>query len=118
MNDIRQALGQAAGQLRALPEPHTGWEQDFCLDAGSLVFAGHFPGHPVLPAVTQIVMAQMLLEQGLGQACPLAGVDQAKFSAPAGPGMPLRLRVEQGRGGWQCTLESGELTLSRFLLKV
>ena len=50
MSVMRRAVLHAASQLEHLPEQGV-WRQSFCFAADSAVFAGHFPGHPVLPAV-------------------------------------------------------------------
>ena len=50
MSVMRRAVLHAASQLEHLPEQGA-WRQSFCFAADSAVFAGHFPGHPVLPAV-------------------------------------------------------------------
>ena len=65
-------------------------------------FAGHFPGHPVLPGVLllsfvmQALAARPLLADRLG-ATPR--FDNAKFLHPVGPGAQLRVALrEQGSG--------------------
>ena len=58
------------------------------LNAGHRIFAGHFPGHPVVPGVClmQIVqeVAETVLSTGPG-ALRLARADQMKFIAPIDP---------------------------------
>ena len=105
MSALRAALRAAASSLEALPEA-AGWRRRYTFDAQHAVFAGHFPEHPVLPAVTQILMAQMTLEEALGGPLELAAVPQAKFTAPLGPDAVVELRVQPGRraGLWDCTL--------------
>lgn len=55
-------------------------------------FAGHFPGHPVLPGVVLLDLALQAARE-----C-MPGVDawsipQAKFLQPVGPGDALRLQI-------------------------
>lgn len=70
------------------------------IDAGEPFFAGHFPGHPVLPGVLIIealaqVGAVAVLSACRGGRLPLlAGVDGARFLRPVPPGVTLRLEVE------------------------
>ena len=64
-------------------------------------FQGHFEGRPVLPGV---LMLEMLAQAGgfleaeslHGQAIFLAGVQEARFKAPAFPGDRLELEVSPG----------------------
>ena len=65
-------------------------------------FAGHFPGHPVLPGVVllsfvmQALAARPLLAERVGATPRL---DNAKFLHPVGPGSRLRVALrEQGSG--------------------
>jgi len=48
-------------------------------------FSGHFPGHPVLPAMLQILMGIMVCEDLTGSALVLTGVERAKFVSQVQP---------------------------------
>lgn len=70
-------------------------------------FAGHFPGHPVMPGV--LILESMAQATGLlafysrdekareGVVYYLVGVDKARFKKPVQPGAQLRLEVELKR---------------------
>ena len=118
MSMMRGAVLQAAGPLEHAPD-QGGWRQSFCFAADSAVFAGHFPGHPVLPAVVQVLMVQVALE-AMGQYADLACVPQAKFLAPLGPDVDILLTLSKGRreGRWECTLHSGETLAARIQVEV
>jgi 3-hydroxymyristoyl/3-hydroxydecanoyl-(acyl carrier protein) dehydratase len=53
----------------------------------SPLFAGHFPGHPILPGVAHLAVA----ERALG--LPLAAVRSLKLRRPVGPGDVLELSL-------------------------
>ena len=92
-------------------------------------FSGHFPERPLVPGV---LMLEMLAQAGgfleaeplAGQAIFLAGVQDARFKAPAFPGDRLRLEVAfeasfagmtriQGR----VSCEGRELCTAKLLVK-
>ena len=86
--------------LEALTEPEA--ETSFEIAADHPAFAGHFPGHPVLPGAAllsllmQAVAARPDLAQHLG---PTPCIDNAKFLHAVGPGARLQLALRlQGRG--------------------
>lgn len=54
-------------------------------------FGGHFPGAPILPAIAQVEMGRLLVEEWLGSPLRLLAVDHAKFLKPVRPGDLLRL---------------------------
>lgn len=62
------------------------------IPADSPFFAGHFPGHPILPGIAHLA----LVAQALGNP-PLAEVKTLKLRRPVGPGNVLDLTVEDGR---------------------
>jgi 3-hydroxymyristoyl/3-hydroxydecanoyl-(acyl carrier protein) dehydratase len=47
------------------------------------VFAGHFPGQPIVPGVLLLDHARLVIETDSGQRC--CGIATAKFHSPAGP---------------------------------
>ena len=68
------------------------------ISAADPLLQGHFPGRPLVPGVLMLEMlaqAGGFLEAGSleGKAIFLAGVQEAKFKAPAFPGDDLRLEV-------------------------
>ncbi|HEX9851765.1 MAG TPA: 3-hydroxyacyl-ACP dehydratase FabZ [Woeseiaceae bacterium] len=76
-------------------------------------FQGHFPGNPVMPGVLVIeAMAQasgILSYLSTGDRIPrplyfLAGIDEARFRRPVGPGDVLLIKVDvekEKRGIWR-----------------
>jgi 3-hydroxymyristoyl/3-hydroxydecanoyl-(acyl carrier protein) dehydratase len=72
-------------------------------------FAGHFPGHPILPGVAHLA----LVARALGDP-PLAEVKTLKLRKPVGPGDVLDLALEEGR----FELRRGEETVSNGLIRI
>jgi len=62
------------------------------LDSDHPVFAGHFPGHPIVPGVLLLDRTQRAVESATGLV--LTGLPAAKFFSPAAPGDPLELEYE------------------------
>lgn len=58
------------------------------------VFAGHFPGHPIVPGVLLLDWAQAAIEAQLGE--PVLALTEAKFHSPATPADVLELDFEVG----------------------
>ncbi len=67
---------------------------EFSFGANDPTFAGHFPGHPILPGVFQLEMARMAAQSALG--CPLSirEIRKAKFRRPILPGENVRLELK------------------------
>ena len=49
------------------------------LNAGHIVYSGHFPGHPVTPGVIQMQIVHELLEKHLCRSVRLTAMTQCKF---------------------------------------
>lgn len=78
------------------------------VSANEPYFAGHFPGHPIMPGVLQVeAMAQagavlalnQMAEPGQSPLVFFMGIDKVKFRRPVVPGDQLRLEVEPLRKG-------------------
>lgn len=81
-----------------------------CVAANEPFFAGHFPGHPIMPgvlileALAQVgAVAILTLPEFSGRIALFGGVDGVRFRRPVVPGDTLRLEVEivrrRGRAG-------------------
>jgi acyl-coenzyme A synthetase/AMP-(fatty) acid ligase len=73
-------------------------------------FAGHFPGHPVLPGVVLLSMVMEALQSRLQTP---AQIDQAKFLAPVSPGDTLALAVTTQGSALQFELKRGDTAVAR-----
>ena len=82
-------------------------EQSFCFDQNFIGFAGHFPEYPILPAVLQILLAQLLAEQVLGLPLTVISLTRAKFVRQLCPGdqIDIHLSCREKDGAWHCASE-------------
>jgi beta-hydroxyacyl-ACP dehydratase FabZ len=78
------------------------------VSANEPYFAGHFPGHPIMPGVLQVeAMAQagavlamnQLANEGEHPLVFFMGIDKVKFRKPVVPGDQLRIEVVPLRKG-------------------
>ena len=73
---------------------------------------GHFPGHPILPAV--VLLAEAFA--ALGVSAQRHSLSQAKFLRPVAPGTPLTLAHEAQAHGLRLEIRAaGELVASAVL---
>lgn len=73
------------------------------------VFAGHFPGHPIVPGVLLLDRVLQLAQAQRGTPGEAWQVVQAKFLSPVGPGEALCVRVEPTpRGSLAFTVHAAE----------
>jgi 3-hydroxyacyl-[acyl-carrier-protein] dehydratase len=68
-------------------------ETSLSFAAGHPVFAGHFPGQPIVPGVLLLDAAVHAVQQALatGGASPSCQINAAKFLSPVAPGEVLSL---------------------------
>lgn len=97
---IRLLLAHASPTARPAPGV---WTKDYRLPRDFLGFTGHFPGNPVLPALLQLLMVRLLMEEALGAPCSLE-IRNAKFTVPIRPDTGITVRVERGDSAWNAAL--------------
>src|SRR6185503_10870192 len=78
---------------------------------GSPFFAGHFPGHPILPGIAHLAL--------VAQDRPVTEVRNLKLRRPVIPGDVLDLALEEGESGLvKFELRRGEETVSNGMIRV
>jgi len=91
MNSMRQAIARAA--LAPAVIQGDAAEQRFRFEEDFIGFAGHFPGYPILPAILQTLLAQLLAEQLAGRSLEFLGLEKAKFSRQLRPTEEIYVKV-------------------------
>lgn len=115
MSPLRRAIATAA--RGPVVEDHAAeqWSQEFVFADDFLGFAGHFPGFPVLPAVVQVLVAQMVVEATAGQSLRLTALDNAKFLIQLHPQEVISVCCRQKRVTAGATLYEGTLHVAAGL---
>ncbi len=89
---MREAIAAAAvapPQLSPLAA-----EQSFRFAPDFLGFSGHFPGYPILPAVLQVLLAQMVAEALFAQPLRVISLTRAKFVRQLRPAEKIDVRLD------------------------
>lgn len=105
MNRMRAAITEAA--LAPAQISTMAGEQSFCFDQNFIGFAGHFPEYPILPAVLQVLLAQLLAEQVIGMPLAVISLTRAKFVQQLRPGdqIDVSLSCQEKDGALHCAAE-------------
>lgn len=82
--------------LRSGPaeQPDGSFVCEFVFDAECPVFAGHFPGRPLLPGVFQIEIARLVAERIRGTSLHIREISRSKFSRAILPTETVRVTVK------------------------
>ena len=67
---------------------------EFKFGAGDPVFAGHFPGWPILPGVFQLELTRVAAAEVLQCALDVREIRKAKFSRPVLPEETVRVQLK------------------------
>jgi 3-hydroxyacyl-[acyl-carrier-protein] dehydratase len=86
----------------------------FVLPEDFPAFNGHFPGQPVLPAVTQIMMAAHILSAGSGGKRVLKEIKKAKFSTVIRPGDTIDIIITPKAESYDIVIKNGSAASSTF----
>jgi 3-hydroxymyristoyl/3-hydroxydecanoyl-(acyl carrier protein) dehydratase len=120
----REATGKlTAAALRAFAQQTLAaadkTEATFTIAADHPAFAGHFPGHPVLPGVVLLSLVMQALAADAKLAAKVGAtprIDNAKFLHPVGPGSTLRVALKEQGGGVAFEVWMGATAVARGLL--
>jgi 3-hydroxyacyl-[acyl-carrier-protein] dehydratase len=77
----------------------TGLSLPLSVAANHPAYAGHFPGHPILPGVVLLDEALHALAAQQGLAVSAGHIKSAKFPSPVRPGEALRLNYAATAAG-------------------
>ncbi|MBO4577117.1 MAG: hypothetical protein J5688_00255 [Paludibacteraceae bacterium] len=66
-------------------------------NASHPIFAGHFPGHPIVPGACLIQIAEELLSDHLEQTTRFSAIRNLKFRQPVTPEMQVVVRISEGK---------------------
>ncbi len=121
MNRILQGIAAAA--QGAITTDDTGTlERRYCFADSFAGFAGHFPEHPILPAIVEILTVVSLVSEQTGCRQRLAAVEDAKFLNPVRPNQELTVRCRQrtvrGKLLYDAQLTAGDTTTATLLLEL
>ncbi len=83
-----------------------------------IAFQGHFPNMPVLPAIVQILMAELTIAEAFGITMSLNAVTQAKFSAPIEPNNEILCIVNQkNESQWNVKINVKDTLAASFCIQ-
>ena len=121
MNNL--LLGISAARLGAAAKEADGTLVGrYCFGDDFTGFAGHFPGHPILPAIVEILTVLSLISEQTGCRQRLVAVDDAKFLHPVQPNQELivrcRERTIRGKILYDAQLTVGETTTATLLIEL
>ncbi|SDZ76587.1 3-hydroxyacyl-[acyl-carrier-protein] dehydratase [Desulfuromusa kysingii] len=81
--------------------------QRFSFGQNFIGFAGHFPEYPILPAVLQVLLAQLLAEEIIGSPLSVLSLTRAKFLRQLRPEdqIEVHLSCRKKDTAWACRCE-------------
>lgn len=115
--NMRKSLYEIAGEMKSIKEKDKNFFiKDFFLSTDFLAFQGHFPKQAVLPAIVQVLMAQITIEEACKKKCQIEEIIQGKFTSPVIPNQNVRVKVYCLRDTiWQCEILTDSLVGSMRL---
>ena len=94
-----------------------GFERMVTIGTDHPSLAGHFPGHPVVPAVVMLGEIMDAIREMTKETIEFVGMPSAKFMSPLKPGEPLAIKLEQGDGTTEFTCATGSRLIASGSLR-
>ena len=94
MSQLKQETAAAAVTDLQCPEPGLA-RRGYRFGPAFVGFQGHFPGHPILPALVQILTGVTLAEAWFEKPLDLVAIDNAKFLLPIYPERDLLVECRE-----------------------
>jgi len=92
----------------------------YSFDNGFIGFSGHFPGYPILPAVLQLLLAQLLIEKQKGYKIRVISIKKAKFLSEIKPNDEITIQcidtASDENQGSKVMITSGDRSVSSFTM--
>ena len=96
------------------------FEREYFLPSTFMGFDGHFPGNPIMPAVAQLLLAQVTIAEKTGGEVNLIDIKRAKFVNIVKPDSLIKVLVkpfpEEFSIKYKCTLSVDDEMVSSFIL--
>jgi len=94
MESIENSLRDVALSSSRVDEASGDIHGEFIFAPDFPAFAGHFPGHPVLPAIVQLAAVRVIVSATLGKRVIPLKIVRVKFKSMIGPGESVRAVVK------------------------
>ena len=121
MNKISQGIA-AAAQCAVTCNDDGTVEGRYCFAGSFAGFDGHFPGHPILPAIVEIMTVVSMVGEHAGCRQRLVAVEDAKFLNPVTPDQEImvrcRPRTVKGKLLHDAKLTVGDTVTASMLLEL
>ncbi len=91
--------------------------EHFQLEPGHPVFAGHFPGRPIVPGVMLLDWVLREAARSLGRTPAQLRVREAKFFTPLAPAQRAELKLELSTARGAFDIRCGEVAIARGVLE-
>jgi len=102
MNNLKDDAAAALQQINSLSKGEL--EALFLFPGELAVFAGHFPGRPIVPGVLEVEMVRAAMERFTGLELRIISVERAKFLREVKPGDTVKAQIVFALSGGRYTV--------------
>ncbi len=103
-----------------IKETDRGFEKDFLIPDTFDGFDGHFPGNPIMPAMAQLMLAQVAIEEKNSKPITILNITRAKFIEIVKPNSLVTVAFQEKTGdssvSCKCKLLINDTPVSTFTI--